>query len=71
MSARCTFYTFLKAQVTVEMEILKVTNPITHEENVLTVSKLKMGKQANCRRRKHPSDPRLAILLTINKALHF
>lgn len=45
VSARCTFYTFLKAQVTVEMEILKVTNPITHEENVLTVFKLKMGNK--------------------------
>lgn len=27
------------------MEILKVTNPITDEENVLTVFKLKMGNK--------------------------
>lgn len=36
---------FLKAQVTAEVEILKVTNPITVEENVVALCKIKKGNK--------------------------
>lgn len=60
---------FLRAKVTAEIEILKVTNPITVEENAVAVFKMEKGKHANCGRRKRPIDPHLSRLLTINRFL--
>lgn len=42
---RCRFYMFLRAKVTAEMGILKVTNPITVGENVVAVFKMETGNK--------------------------
>lgn len=39
------FYMFLRAKVKAEMEILKVTNPITVKENVVAVFKMEKGNK--------------------------
>lgn len=67
MSERCVFYRFLKAEERVEMEILKVTNPIRVGENASAVQN-EEKKQANHRRRNHSNDLHLAPLLISIKA---